>query len=87
MMGREPQKQPSLFYTRFNLDQRISPDHPLRVINQIIDFDFIYGEVRDTYGPNGNVSVPPPVILKMMLLLVRSAMLTSCRVKVDQLSP
>ncbi len=70
MMGREPQKQPSLFYTRFNLEQRISPNHPLRTIDRIIDFDFIYDEVRDAYGHNGNVSVPPPVILKMMLLLV-----------------
>ena len=35
-----------------------------------IDFDFIYGEVADKYGRNGNVSVPPPVILKLMLLLV-----------------
>ncbi len=70
MMGREPQKQLSLFYNRFNLDQRISPNHPLRTINQIIDFEFIYDEVRDAYGHNGNVSVPPPVILKMMLLLV-----------------
>lgn len=70
MMGREPQKQPNLFYTSFNLDQRVSPNHPLRAINKIIDFDFIYDEVRDAYGHNGNVSVPPPVILKMMLLLV-----------------
>ncbi len=70
MMGREPPKQPSLFYTRFNLDQRIGPNHPLRAIEQTIDFDSIYDEVRDAYGHNGNVSVPPPVILKMMLLLV-----------------
>jgi hypothetical protein len=34
------------------------------------NFDFIYQEVKDTYGDNGNVSIPPPVILKMMLLLV-----------------
>jgi transposase len=26
--------------------------------------------VKDTYGDNGNVSIPPPVILKMMLLLI-----------------
>jgi transposase len=30
----------------------------------------VYGEVKDLYGSNGNVSVPPPVILKLMLLLV-----------------
>ncbi len=67
MMGREPQRQPSLFYTRFNLEQRISPNHPLRAIDRIIDFDFIYDEVRDAYGHNGNVSVPPPVILNIFL--------------------
>ena len=32
--------------------------------------EFIYKEVKDKYGSNGNVSVPPPVILKLMLLLV-----------------
>jgi transposase len=42
----------------------------LRKIQQKIDFDFIYGEVKDTYGDNGNVSVAPPIILKMMLLLI-----------------
>jgi len=26
--------------------------------------------VKETYGTNGNVSVPPPVILKLMLLLI-----------------
>jgi hypothetical protein len=30
----------------------------------------MYEEVKGTYGANGNVSVPPAVILKMMLLLV-----------------
>lgn len=68
MMGREPQKQPNLFYSRLDLEQRVSPNHPLRAISQVIDF--VYDEVQDAYGHNGNVSVPPPVILKMMLLLV-----------------
>jgi transposase len=70
MMGCQPNQQPKLFYGRINLDQRIRSDHLLRQIAQNIDFDFIYCEVQDTYGANGNVSVPPPVILKVMLLLV-----------------
>jgi len=70
MMGRQPNQQPKLFYERINLDQRIRSDHLLRQIAQHIDFDFIYREDQDTYGANGNVSVPPPVILKVMLLLV-----------------
>jgi transposase len=70
MMGMQAPAQGKLYYTYFNLDQRIRPSHPLRRIDQLIDFDFIYREVGDKYGFNGNVSVPPPVILKLMLLLV-----------------
>ena len=46
------------------------PDHPLRQVKTLVDFDFIYQAVAPSYGVNGNVSVPPPVILKLMLLLV-----------------
>jgi transposase len=70
MMGYEAGLQPKLFYHQINLDQRVPRDHLLREIEREIDFDFIYSEVKDCYGDNGNVSVPPPVILKMMLLLV-----------------
>jgi transposase len=69
MMGQQESFQPKLFYHQINLEQRVPKDHLLRKIQEKIDFDFIYGEVRDTYGDNGNVSVPPPMILKMMLLL------------------
>ena len=70
MMGRQQRVQKKLFYTKFNLDQRVPKNHILRKVAKYIDFDFIYKEVKDKYGNNGNVSVPPPVILKMMLLLV-----------------
>lgn len=70
MMGRKTEVQNKLFYETINLDRRIRKDHILRKIAQLIDFDFIYREVQETYGHNGNVSVPPPVILKMMLLLI-----------------
>src|SRR4030043_1755784 len=70
MMGYQPDFQPKLFYHQINLDQRVPREHILRKIEQKIDFDFIYQEVKDTYGDNGNVSIPPPVILKMMLLLI-----------------
>lgn len=70
MMGYQDPPQGKLFYTSINLEKRIRVDHPLRRIDRFIDFDFIYKEVEDNYGFNGNVSVPPPVILKLMLLLV-----------------
>jgi len=69
-MGRQPDYQHKLFTTNFNLEKRVRSNHSLRKIRDKIDFDFIYDEVKDSYGLNGNVSVPPPIILNMMLLLV-----------------
>ena len=70
MMGRQHDYQHKLFVTGFNLDKRIRKDHILRKVAEKIDLDFIYKEVEETYGANGNVSVPPPVILKMLILLI-----------------
>ncbi len=70
MMGRESPPQASLFYTGINLEKRVRSDHVLRKVARLVDFDFVYGEVKESYGYNGNVSVPPPMILKLMLLLV-----------------
>jgi transposase/uncharacterized protein (UPF0179 family) len=69
-MGRQQRVQKKLFYTKFSLDQRVPENHILRKVAKYIDFDFTYKEVKDKYGSKGNVSVPPPVILKMMLLLI-----------------
>ena len=70
MMGHQPDTQKKLFYTCLNLENRIRKDHILRKVKTHIDFDFIYGQVKDLYGSKGNVSVPPPVILKLMFLLI-----------------
>jgi transposase len=70
MMSYQDLPQRKLFYIGINLDKRIRKNHPLRKIRELIDFDFIYKEVKDKYGYNGNESIPPPVILKLMLLLV-----------------
>ena len=70
MMSYQPAPQEKLFYTGIHLDKRIRKNHPLRRIDKVIDFEFIYKEVKDKYGSNGNASVPPTVILKLMLLLV-----------------
>jgi transposase len=70
MMGHQEGFQPKLFYHQINLEERVPSNHTLRKIQEKIDFDFIYAEVKDSYGDNGNVSIPPPVILKMMLLLI-----------------
>jgi transposase len=70
MMGRQSKVRNKLFYTAINLEQRVRKNHILRKVKCNIDFDFIYNEVKDKYGINGNESVAPPIILKMMLLLI-----------------
>jgi len=70
MMGHEPPAQGKLFYLGLNLERRVRANHPLRHIHDVVDFDFVYAKVRDLYGDNGNVSIAPPVILKLLLLLV-----------------
>ena len=70
MMGHQPDSQKKLFCYAANLEDRIPADHLLRLIQRHIDFDFVCDEVKDLYGTRGNVSIPPPVILKMMLLLI-----------------
>ena len=50
MMGRQPDAQSKLFYTRLNLEKRIRKDHILKKISKLVDFDFIYKQVEDKYG-------------------------------------
>jgi transposase len=68
MMGQQDQ-QKELFSYNVDLDRRVRADNPLRRIAAKIDFSFARAEVEHTYGHNGNVSVDPAVILKMMFLL------------------
>jgi transposase len=68
MMGQQ-QPQKELFSYQIDLDRRVRADNPLRQVAAAIDFSFARAEVEATYGHNGNVSVDPAVILKMMFLL------------------
>ncbi|MGH8531083.1 MAG: transposase [Nevskiales bacterium] len=68
MMGTQ-NNQPSLFSYQVNLEQRVRPDNPLRRVQEVVDFAFVRAEVAPLYGYNGNESVDPVVMLKMMFLL------------------
>jgi len=70
MMKRQPRSQSQFFYACLNVDERIRKDQLLRKVADRLDFDFACDDVKDLYGTNGNPSIPPPVLLKLMLLLV-----------------
>lgn len=61
--------QKEMFSYQVDLDRRIRADHPLRAIRAAIDFGFVRQAVAHCYGYNGQVSVDPEVILKLMFLL------------------
>ncbi len=58
-----------MFSYQVNLDKRVRSDHPLRMIDRMIDFTFVRQRVAQCDGYNGNVSVDPAVVMKMMFLL------------------
>jgi transposase len=68
MMGTQ-EGQSELFSYQINLDKRVRSDNALRRVKEAIDFSFVRAEVAALYGSNGNESVDPTVILKMMFLL------------------
>ena len=68
MMGRHSGQKEMFSYT-VDLDRRVRADHPLRAIRRLIDFSFVRGEVAHCYGYNGQVSVDPVVIMKLMFVL------------------
>ena len=69
MMGRQDARQPLYRVVDLDLEERVSPGHPLRKIAAAVDFTFARAEVAPFYGYNGNESVDPVVILKLLFLL------------------
>src|SRR5437773_10499091 len=69
MMGTQKREQQLFSYAQVNLEKRVRASHPLRQVKAAIDFSFVREEVAHSYGHNGNESVRPEVILKMMFLL------------------
>jgi transposase len=68
MMGtQDVQKQ--LFNYSVDLEKRVRRANPLRPIQEQIDFAWVRDEVAHCYGSNGNESVDPVVILKLLFLL------------------
>jgi len=68
MMGHH-QGQTELISYAVDLDKRVRADHPLRRIAAEVDFSFVREEVKHLYGKNGNESVDPEILMKLMFLL------------------
>jgi transposase len=68
MMGSVKRRASKLFYTGLNLEDRVPADHLLRRIASAVSFVSVRERVASCYGYNGQVSIDPVVIVKLMLL-------------------
>lgn len=68
MMTRESDKKREQVMF-FSMDDMVPKDHLLRLIEQSIDFSFIYELVEDRYCPdNGRPSIDPVMLIKIQLI-------------------
>lgn len=68
MMGIHSE-QKELFSYCVDLDARMPHNHPLRRIRDCVNFDFARSATAAFYGRNGNESIDPVIVLKLMFLL------------------
>ena len=68
MMTREADKKREQVMF-FSMDDMVPKDHLLRLIEQSIDFSFIYDLVKDRYSSdNGRPSIDPVMLIKIQLI-------------------
>ena len=68
MMTRESDKKREQVMF-FSMDELVPKDHLLRLIEQSIDFSFIYELVKDRYcADNGRPSIDPVILIKIQLI-------------------
>ena len=66
MMGRLA-AQEQLFY-RFRIEDHVPPDHLLRRIDRVLDFDAIRPQLAALYSPIGRPSIDPELMIRMLLV-------------------
>lgn len=66
MMGRDESKQAQFMFVC--LDDYVPEDHLLRRVLKVVDFSFIYEQVKNLYAPVGRRSIDPVLLVKMLLI-------------------
>jgi transposase len=66
MMGHQTRSE-SLFYY-FRLEDQVSENHLLRLIDRHVSFEFVHEKLRDTYSETGRPSIDPEVLLRILLI-------------------
>jgi transposase len=57
----------SLFYY-FRIEDQVSENHLVRLIDRHISFDFVRAKLKDSYSDTGRPSIDPELLLRMLLV-------------------
>ncbi len=66
MMGQHARCE-SLFYY-FRLEDQVSDNHLLRLVDKHIDFGFVRERLKDSYSETGRPSIDPELLLRILLI-------------------
>src|ERR1700674_2098949 len=66
MMGQHARSE-SLFYY-FRLEDQVSENHLLRLVDKHIDFGFVRERLKDSYSEPGRPSIDPELLLRILLI-------------------
>ena len=66
MMGQHARSE-SLFYY-FRLEDQVSENHLLRLVDKHIDFGFVRERLKDSYSDTGRPSIDPELLLRILLI-------------------
>ncbi len=66
MMGQQPRVEPLFYY--FRLEDQISEDHLLRLLDRYVDFSFVRERLKNFYSSTGRPSLDPEVLLRLLLV-------------------
>ena len=67
MLGEQVGQQDRLFY-KFNLEDRVPPDHLLRRLDAVLDLSWLRSKLSPFYSHTGRPSVDPELMIRMLLV-------------------
>lgn len=67
MMIGQHSRSETLFYY-FRLEDQVSENHLLRLIERHVSFDFVRTQLKDSYSDTGRPSIDPELLLRILLI-------------------
>jgi transposase len=66
MMGRHSRGEALFYY--FRLEDKVPENHLLRLIDKHVSFDFVRGQLKESYSDRGRPSIDPELLLRILLI-------------------